>query len=279
MTQQNHAANCGIIAYIGSDPATPFLLEGLTILQNRGYDSAGIATLDANLNIVTSKFASEGSTSDSIDLLRKDAPSKHIGHSIGIAHTRWATHGGKTDANAHPHSDSKNRIALVHNGTIENSGELRAELLAKGFKFRSETDTEVIAQLIGFYLDQNLPLKAAVNKTLSRLEGTWGLAILSKSHPDQIIAARNGSPLVIGLGSERVFVASEVCAFSRHTRNYISLKDGEVAIVNAKGIQGVDMSRVEKAPEERIELSSVWLFLLKALVHSNPVPLLSLTGR
>lgn len=245
---------CGIIGFIGSEPAVPYLLEGIHILQNRGYDSAGLSTINEKGEIVTSKYASVGSTSDSIELLKQKAPDRHTAHVSGIAHTRWATHGGKTDQNAHPHSDQHDRLALVHNGTIENSQELKAELEAKGIVFRSQTDTEVIAQLIGHYLDDNVPLLEAVKKTLARLEGTWGLVIIHKSFPNQIIAARNGSPLVIGVGQKRFFVASEVSAFSRHTSQYIALNDGEIAVLNREGIS-LDMSRVERAPDEHIELS------------------------
>lgn len=246
--------SCGIIAFVGEEPAVEYLLEGLTILQNRGYDSAGCTTLNKQRELVTTKFASAGSTSDSIDLLKAAAPANHQGDSIGIAHTRWATHGGKTDANAHPHLDYKERVAIVHNGTIENSHELKAELEALGIQFKSQTDTEVIAQLIGFYLDQDMPILEAVKCALARLEGTWGLAILHKDSPNQIIAARNGSPLVIGLGQKRMFVASELSAFNRHTSQYISLNDGEVAVINADGMN-LDLTRVQKAPTEHIQLS------------------------
>ena len=247
---------CGIVAFVGDEPAVPFLLEGLHILQNRGYDSAGLATINIETGqIVTSKYASAGSTSDCIDLLAQKAPPKHGHDETGIAHTRWATHGGKTDANAHPHSDSKNRIALVHNGTIENSGELKAELQNQGVVFKSQTDTEVIAQMVGWYLDQHFTIMEAVQKTLARLEGTWGLAIIHKDSPGQVIACRNGSPLVLGIGKGRMFVASEISAFSRHTNQYISLNDGEVAVITAEGGVAVDMGRQQTAPEEIIELS------------------------
>lgn len=245
---------CGIIAFVGDEAASPYLLEGLHILQNRGYDSAGLTTINDSGELVTTKYASVGSTSDSIKLLQNDAVPRHGSDRSGIAHTRWATHGGKTDANAHPHLDYKKRIALVHNGTIENSSELKAELEATGITFASQTDTEVIAQLIGHYLDQSLPMLEAVKRTLSRLEGTWGLAIIHKDEPQQVIACRNGSPLVIGLGDKRMFVASELSAFSRHTNQYISLNDGEIAVIN-HGEVSLDMSRLQTAPDEHIELS------------------------
>lgn len=160
--------NCGIVGVVGSDDANAFVLEGLTILQNRGYDSAGIATVDKrNTDLFVTKFASRDTTCDSIDLVRSNS-SKHVGHFTGIGHTRWATHGGKTDLNAHPHTDSKKRIALIHNGTINNSYDLKSELVKKGVKFLSETDTEVIAQLVGLYLDEGMSTKDAVSHALAR---------------------------------------------------------------------------------------------------------------
>ena len=160
--------SCGIVGVVGGEDASGFLLEGLTILRNRGYDSAGIASVpqDGTLLSVT-KYASKDSTADSIDLLRANVM-KHAGHHTGIAHTRWATHGGKTDENAHPHTDAKGRIAVVHNGTINNSYELKKELQAQGVVFRSETDTEVIAQLIGIYLDKGMDTKDAVAAALKK---------------------------------------------------------------------------------------------------------------
>jgi glucosamine--fructose-6-phosphate aminotransferase (isomerizing) len=153
---------------------------------------------------------------------------KHKGHLAGIAHTRWATHGGKTDANAHPHTDYKQRVAVIHNGTINNSYELRDELRAKyGIKFLSETDTEVIAHLIGVGLDKGLNTKDAVSYALSQCDGTWGLAVINKEVPKEIVVACNGSPMTIGLGSnEKTYIASETSAFSKYTKNFIAMKDG-----------------------------------------------------
>lgn len=246
---------CGIVAFVGKEPAVGYLVEGLHILQNRGYDSAGVATVNSKGEIVVTKHASKGTTSDSIQLVTSEAPQRHAGDVVGIAHTRWATHGGKTDENAHPHTDQRNRIALAHNGTIENADALKSELQALGIKFRSETDTEVIAQLIGLYLDQKMPLVDAVKKTMSRLEGTWGVVLLSREQPDQLIAACNGSPLVVGIGKDQTFIASEVSAFNRHTSDFIALKDGEIAVVKNNGGGSLSLDRVEQAPRMEIEMS------------------------
>lgn len=163
----DNAENCGIVGVVGADDAKMFVLEGLTILQNRGYDSAGIATIDPKHELFITKYASRESTCDSIDLVRNNS-NKHLGHHTGIGHTRWATHGGKTDNNAHPHTDTKHRIALIHNGTINNSYDLKKELMKKGIEFKSETDTEVIAQLIGLNLDAGMNTKDAVAHALNR---------------------------------------------------------------------------------------------------------------
>jgi len=251
---------CGIVGVVGNAEDTKFdangyLLEGLTILRNRGYDSAGVATV-AQGDLRITKFASRDSTSDCIDLVRGQA-SKHVGHITGIAHTRWATHGGKTDQNAHPHSDQHNRIALIHNGTINNSYELKKFLQEKhGIKFLSETDTEVIAQLIGIYLDKGYDTKDALSKALARCDGSWGLAVINKSNPDEIVVACNGSPMVIGLGQGKTYIASETSAFSKYTKSFVALKDGEIGVVRAND-SSLDLlsSRVETAPDHFIELT------------------------
>ncbi|GAB5362710.1 hypothetical protein AAMO2058_000821400 [Amorphochlora amoebiformis] len=244
---------CGIVGYVGHESAVEYLLEGIHILQNRGYDSAGVATIDEDSKINITKYASLGTTSDSIEKLQKHAPARHKGHKSGIGHTRWATHGGKTDENAHPHSDYKGRVAIVHNGTIENSDEIKQRLEKLGIPFKSQTDTEVIAQLIGHNLDKGMKLEQAVHSSLSELEGTWGLCVLSNLDPGKIIVCRNGSPLLIGMGKNRTFIASEVSGFSRHVKEYIALKDGEVAVVKADGVS-LDLSRVETATQQKIEL-------------------------
>ena len=250
----NKADNCGIVGVVGQPDASGFLLEGLTILRNRGYDSAGIATVGGSGNEVSiTKYASRESTSDSIDLVRANS-SKHAGHTVGIAHTRWATHGGKTDTNAHPHSDYKDRIALVHNGTINNSYELKKELQQLGISFKSETDTEVIAQLVGKYLDKGMDTKDALSHALANCDGSWGIALVNKNNPREILVACNGSPMVIGLGQGRTFIASETSAFSRYTKSYIAMKDGEIGVVRADDTT-LDISRVQIAPDHDVLLS------------------------
>jgi len=248
---------CGIIGVIGTSQhkdAREFLLDGLTILKNRGYDSAGIATIphDGGSLHVT-KYASDGDKADSIDLV-KDHTTSH-GHTLGIAHTRWATHGGKTDENAHPHTDSSGKIALVHNGTLTNSNELRRELQAEGHKFTSETDTEVIVKLIGKYYDQGgISLKDATEKALKLCDGTWGLGIICSDTPDELVVACNGSPLVIGVANDRTFIASETSAFNRFTKNFISMKDGEIGVLHADG-RTLDLTRTQVAPDQEVKLS------------------------
>lgn len=273
---------CGIIGVVGDTDSVSTILDGLSILESRGYDSAGVATIADNGNIVTTKFAS-GATANAIARLREHL-SEHVGNRFGIGHTRWATHGGKTDANAHPHSDMKHRIALVHNGVIENANELKASLEAAGVVFTSQTDTEVIAQLIGKYLDDGEALDVAMKHALARLEGTWGVAVISPLLPNTILAARNGSPLVVGVGKGTMYVASEPSAFNHHTREFIALQNGEFALITPEGTT-LDTSRVELAPEEVIELSPApfehWTIkeimeqpdaLLRTLNHGARIP-------
>eukprot|EP01130_Rhizamoeba_saxonica_P014122 TRINITY_DN6121_c0_g2_i2.p1 TRINITY_DN6121_c0_g2~~TRINITY_DN6121_c0_g2_i2.p1 ORF type:complete len:634 (-),score=111.52 TRINITY_DN6121_c0_g2_i2:1801-3702(-) len=271
LSQGPHLRNdtCGIIAVVSqNEEAVPFLMEGLKIMLPRGYDSAGITTVDDHL--ITTKYASSGSTSDAIDLLEANT-SIHKNNPVGIAHTRWATHGGRTDNNAHPHHDMRDRIAVAHNGVIENSTTLKKELLDLGVVFHSETDTEVIAQLIGHYVHtQDISTVEATKLTLNRLEGTWGLVILDKQYPDQVIAAKNGSPILIGVADGKTFVSSESSAFSRHTKEFISLEDDEVAVLTSKGTT-LDRSRIEIAPKENIIFSpEPWSHWTIREIHEQP---------
>ena len=177
------------------------------------------------------------------------------GHHVGIAHTRWATHGGKTDANAHPHVDSSGKIALVHNGTLNNANELRRMLQAKGHAFTSQTDTEVIAKLIGdIYQNKKISVRDATEEALTLCDGSWGLCIMCTDEPDELVVACNGSPLVIGISDERTFIASETSAFNRFTKNFISMKDGEIGVLHADG-RTLDLSRKQLAPDQKVILS------------------------
>lgn len=254
---------CGIIAVASNSDTSQMIFEGLTILQNRGYDSAGIATInDSDKELKLSKYASMSTTSDALDQLRDNLP-KHAGNCIGMGHTRWATHGAKTDTNAHPHLDYKGRIALVHNGVIENSNVLKKMLRDKyDIKCVSETDTEVIAQLIGVHMDQGLSLLDSMKQTSALLEGTWGLVVMSREEPDRLIATRNGSPMLVGLSNSSCFIASESSAFAKYTRDMISLNNGEFVVITKDGVQQLISQeqiplakRVILAPEQEVELT------------------------
>jgi glucosamine--fructose-6-phosphate aminotransferase (isomerizing) len=231
---------CGIFAYIGNDDCFNYGINGLRQLQNRGYDSAGCCTVQSDTKeFVVRKYATT-KTSDSIDALEKNADDfKNC--SLGIFHTRWATHGAKTDYNAHPHLDNKNRIALVHNGIIENYYDLKQELEKQhGIVFKSETDTEVIVNLISVYYDQTEDsngvkhMEDAIMKTLSRLQGTWALVVICKDKPDNMYCARHGSPILIGFGGTYVMVTSEQAGFGRYVNNYVCLNNGDLTVLRRR---------------------------------------------
>jgi glucosamine--fructose-6-phosphate aminotransferase (isomerizing) len=217
---------CGIIGYIGNRAATGLLLEGLKRMEYRGYDSAGVAVMNGN-GVETRKAAGK------ISQLERALAASPVHGDTGIGHTRWATHGVPNECNAHPHIDCKGNIAVVHNGIIENSGTLKQGLQARGHKFASETDTEVIAHLVEEAFDGNL--EDAVIEALWQIEGTYGIAVVSSEDPDKIVAARKGSPLLIGLGNGEYYVASDVSAILAHTREVVYLDDGDVAVLTRDG--------------------------------------------
>ncbi|WP_457030841.1 glutamine--fructose-6-phosphate transaminase (isomerizing) [Kitasatospora sp. P5_F3] len=219
---------CGIVAYIGPKDATAFLLEGLQRLEYRGYDSAGVAVTGKPGTLKVCK--TKGRVAD----LAAAVPARFKG-TTGIGHTRWATHGEPSDANAHPHLDNSERIAVVHNGIIENADALRDRLTADGAVFRSETDTEVLAHLVAAHVGEGVELEDAVRAALGHVVGTYGIAVVDAAQPDRIVVARNGSPIVLGLGEKEMFVASDVAALVRYTRQVVHLEDGELATVRADG--------------------------------------------
>ncbi|MGA8454469.1 MAG: glutamine--fructose-6-phosphate transaminase (isomerizing) [Streptosporangiaceae bacterium] len=231
---------CGIVGYIGNQNAAPILLEGLSRLEYRGYDSAGIAILGSR---GTQVFRRVGRVRD----LEASLPRRLAGK-IGIGHTRWATHGPATEENAHPQTSEDGRISVVHNGIIDNAAALRERLDAKGVKFSSETDTEVIAHLIA--RSEAPTLEGAVLDVLSRITGTYAIAVLDAQHPDRIVVARNGSPLILGVGDREMFVASDLSALVRHTTTVVHLDDGELATVSATEFRTFsrEQENTEKVP-------------------------------
>ena len=218
---------CGIVGYLGMDKqAIKAVLNGIQLLQNRGYDSAGVSQIIEG-ELSTTKCASTH-TYSAIDNLQNILLYDNIETTLSIGHTRWATHGAKTDVNAHPHHDSKNRIALVHNGIIENFQQIKTELVIKGYSFRSSTDSEVVAVLIGSLLEEGKTMLEAVNLAVSKLTGTWALLIIHRDSPDKLWVVRNGSPLLLGTNTHCLMVASEPIAFHQYINQYIVLKDHDV---------------------------------------------------
>jgi glucosamine--fructose-6-phosphate aminotransferase (isomerizing) len=222
---------CGIVAYVGRRPAVPIVVDGLRRLEYRGYDSAGVAVPAKDGGLAVHRTAGR------VDDLAARLP-KRLPATTAIAHTRWATHGAPSDRNAHPHVDEAGRVAIVHNGIVDNAAELRAKLTADGVTFSSDTDTEVLAHLIGRELAAGEDdLATAVSVALGHITGTYGIAVLDAEHPGEVVVARNGSPLLLGIGEREVLAASDLSALVTHTRQVVHLEDGDLATLRAGGYE------------------------------------------
>lgn len=260
---------CGIVGYIGHREAQHILVEGLRKLEYRGYDSAGIAAVckDGRLNVAKA--------TGKLEALAVKVRERPVKGSIGIGHTRWATHGKPSVENAHPHTDLSGTFAIVHNGIIENYAELKEQLIAKGYPFVSETDTEIIAHLLSDLYDGDIV--RTVRKAMGKLKGSYALAVLTEHEPDRIVAVRMASPLVIGVGQDETYIASDIPAIMEHTRNVLLLNDGEIAVLTADIVKITDISGAIISREmERVEWDNVTAekagfphFMLKE-IHEQP---------
>ncbi|HTL66329.1 MAG TPA: glutamine--fructose-6-phosphate transaminase (isomerizing) [Lacunisphaera sp.] len=238
---------CGIVGYIGRQKASAIILEGLKRLEYRGYDSAGIAVQTDGKFQLAKKVGR-------VDGLIKTTPAQKLPGTTGIGHTRWATHGGVTDANAHPHVSSDGKIAVIHNGVIENYANIKKFLLTKGYTFASETDTEVLCNLIAYHFQKEPESKEssrfldAVRKTLRHVEGTYGIAVMCVECPAEIVSARKGSPLILGVGDNEYMLASDVAAIVSRTQNVVYLKDGEIVHITAKNFTITTLDAEDVSP-------------------------------
>ena len=286
---------CGIVGYIGKRKAYPILIKGLHRLEYRGYDSAGVALINeqGQLNV----YKAKGKVSE----LEAFCATKDIDGTIGIAHTRWATHGEPNTANAHPHYSESERLAIIHNGIIENYAVLKAGLMEQGYTFKSDTDTEVLVQLVEYtQINRHVDLKTAVQLALQQVVGAYAIAILDKTHPDTLIAARKGSPLVVGVGEDEYFLASDATPIVEYTDQVIYIEDEEVVYISmnpnsppsreGQGVGSIDITtinNVTKTPEiKRLELSLSQLekggyphFMLKEIFEQPRTLTDSMRGR
>ncbi|MBO6522413.1 MAG: glutamine--fructose-6-phosphate transaminase (isomerizing) [Balneolaceae bacterium] len=271
---------CGIVGYIGSNKAKDVVIKGLKRLEYRGYDSAGIAIVNGTLSVKKCK----GKVASLESLLTEDDKGN-----IAIGHTRWATHGEPNDINSHPHISSSGKLAVVHNGIIENYNVLKQKLQEDGYEFYSQTDTEIVAKLIESFIDKDpsVELVKAVKLSLAQIKGTYGLAILHVDYPDTIIVARKGSPLLIGVGEGEMLIASDASAVAEYTDKVVYLDDGELAIIKKDGYQVLNAEDVELSKEvhelamslEEIEKSGFPFFMLKEIFEQPKTISDSLRGR
>lgn len=217
---------CGIVGYIGNKQAYPILIKGLRRLEYRGYDSAGVALINDNGNLNVCK------TKGKVDNLEEYCKDKDVSGTVGIAHTRWATHGEPSAVNAHPHYSESKNLAIIHNGIIENYADLKRKLQSKGVEFRSDTDTEVLVQLVEYIMEhKDVDLLTAVQVALFQVIGAYAIAIIDKRDPNQIIAARKQSPLVVGIGKDEFFLGSDATPLVEYTDKVVYLEDGNIAVI------------------------------------------------
>ena len=272
---------CGIVGYVGAQEAAPILLDGLRRLEYRGYDSAGMAVCGSEgLQVCKTR----GRLQALADLTEEG---RTLTGTLGVGHTRWATHGEPNDINAHPQVSQSGLFAVVHNGIIENYALLRAQLTAKGYAFRSETDTEVVAQLLDYYYAASRDVFEAVNSMLSAVEGAYALGIVCADAPDRLIAARKDAPLLLGYGDGENFIASDVTALLRHTRDIVYMDDGELAVVTRGGIRIYDERRrpIEKEHHhidwdvDAAEKGGYDHFMLKEIYEQPDAIARAITGR
>lgn len=232
---------CGIVAYLGHQEAFPLIIKGLKRLEYRGYDSTGVSVHDGSLKI----YKKAGKVAE----LESEVQEQQINGSIGIGHTRWATHGEPNDRNAHPHFSADKSLSIIHNGIIENYGTIKEQLLSKGYSFESDTDTEVLITFIEDIKKQNGGnLEQAVRSALHAVEGAYAIVILNEENPDQLIAARKGSPMVLGVGNNEYFIASDATPIIEYTNEVVYLKDKEIAIVNRENFKITNIDDVEQTP-------------------------------
>ncbi|HPM03968.1 MAG TPA: glutamine--fructose-6-phosphate transaminase (isomerizing), partial [Candidatus Cloacimonadota bacterium] len=236
---------CGIVAYIGKRNSIPIMMEGLKRLEYRGYDSSGLAVIDQDNQLKV--YKKEGKIVELERNVSHEAPNL-LGY-VGISHTRWATHGEPNEVNAHPHLDNEAKIAIVHNGIIENYKTLKHNLMNKGYLFKSETDTEVLVHLIHYYYQTEKNLLKAVQKMLKVIEGTYGIAVIHQDHPDQIISARKGSPVILAIGNDEFFITSDINATIVHTKKVIYLEDGDIVKLTFDGYEIINNENQYINPE------------------------------
>ena len=274
---------CGIVGYVGGRQAYPILIKGLTRLEYRGYDSAGVALIGNGGDLVI--YKTKGKVRD----LEKLASAQDVSGTIGIAHTRWATHGEPSDVNSHPHYSENHRLALIHNGIIENCQAVKTELERHGYHFQSQTDTEVVIQLIQFMMDsQGASFEEAVPLALNHIVGAYAFVIMDKTQPDKLIAARKGSPLVIGVGDDEFFLGSDASPIIEYTHKVVYLDDEQIAYIQrGKDLRITDLKSVEQTPQIRelemslseIEKGGFPHFMLKEIFEQPRTLRASMKGR